>query len=277
MVSLSVAIVCLYCSGSYAAQANRLEHERFSVYLKGEAEYARPLTLVVEDKGCHSYALVNSFERDDSAGIIKVSIQHNSNSFATCRGPGIHYFPLPHKFGGQAELRVFAADDDSKLPAFEQANYVGSLVFTVNAIGADKFALESPAPASLQSGIGLIRGWACSLSYLEMAIDDGERFPIAYGTSRVDTRGVCGDENNGFGMVFNWGLLSPGEHNLKLWRDGPTEPIAEVNFTVGGLGEAFIRGLTGTYTLEAFPTPGESTLIEWRQDLQNFIILEKRD
>ena len=31
-------------------------------------------------------------------------------------------------------------------------------------------------------------------------------------TRRTDTRGVCGDTNNGFGPLYNWNRLGDGPH-----------------------------------------------------------------
>ncbi len=70
--------------------------------------------------------------------------------------------------------------------------------------------LESPYPGSFESGIGLIRGWICQASTVEVQLDGGERQRVAYGTTRKDTAGVCGDDNNGFGYTFNWNALGTG-------------------------------------------------------------------
>ena len=64
--------------------------------------------------------------------------------------------------------------------------------------------LENPGPNSFQSGIGVLSGWVCEAGTVEIAIGDLERQVAAYGTERLDTREVCGDTNNGFGLLFNW-------------------------------------------------------------------------
>ena len=48
---------------------------------------------------------------------------------------------------------------------------------------------ESPSEGSIQSGVGLIRGWACDADDVAISIDDGAPIHIGYGTSREDTRG----------------------------------------------------------------------------------------
>ena len=66
--------------------------------------------------------------------------------------------------------------------------------------------LENPGAASFQSGIGLISGWTCDAEAVEIVLN-GEPQEAAYGTARLDTEAVCGDSDNGFGLLFNWNLL----------------------------------------------------------------------
>ena len=134
-------------------------------------------------------------------------------------------------------------------------------------------ALENPQPGSFQSGIGLISGWVCTATRVEFTIDGGASLPAAYGTSRADTRAVCSDDgNNGFGLLFNWNLLTDGVHTLRALRDGVE--FARATFTVAtlGLGE-FPRGLSGAYRLPDFPQAGRNTLIQWQESQQNFVIV----
>ena len=80
--------------------------------------------------------------------------------------------------------------------------------------------LENPGTDSFQSGIGLISGWVCEAESVEIEIETagGEvmRLEAAYGTARLDTARradgtpLCGDTDNGFGLLFNWNLLGEG-------------------------------------------------------------------
>jgi hypothetical protein len=106
---------------------------------------------------------------------------------------------------------------------------------------------------------------------VEVSFDGGDRVPIAYGTSREDTRIVCGDANNGYGMVFTWGLLGLGTHRLQTFVDG--NEISDVRFEVAGLDDAFTVGLSGIYTLQNFPEFGELVTVDWDEAAQNFIII----
>src|SRR4051812_13748944 len=58
--------------------------------------------------------------------------------------------------------------------------------------------LENPQAGSFQSGIGVISGWACNATVIEIVIDNGSALQAGYGTTREDTHVSCGDANNGF-------------------------------------------------------------------------------
>src|SRR5690349_15785082 len=73
--------------------------------------------------------------------------------------------------------------------------------------------LENPAPGSFQSGIGLISGWLCNATRVDVDIDGRVTIPAAYGTVRGDTQSACGDTNNGYGLLVNWNLLGDGPHS----------------------------------------------------------------
>ena len=74
--------------------------------------------------------------------------------------------------------------------------------------------LEEPGSGSFQSGISLIRGWRCEEALIEVVIDNLPPLMAAYGTTRGDTVGVCGDDDNGWGLTFNWNLIGAGQHTL---------------------------------------------------------------
>jgi phosphodiesterase/alkaline phosphatase D-like protein len=130
--------------------------------------------------------------------------------------------------------------------------------------------LEDPELGSHQSGIALIRGWVCQANLIEIQIDEGPRLRAAYGTTRIDTRSVCGDDNNGFGLTFNWNLVSDGVHRVRAFADGVL--FADVTFTVTTLGGQFLEGLSGECTVPNFPQPGSSVDLVWQESIQNFVI-----
>ena len=130
--------------------------------------------------------------------------------------------------------------------------------------------LENPQPDSFQSGVGLISGWQCSAMQIDIEID-GVVFAAAYGTNRADTEAVCGDTNNGFGLLVNWNLFGAGQHEIRALADGVA--FAQVTVTVTTFGVEFFTALKGQFDLPNFPSMGTLTTIEWQEPLQNFAIV----
>ena len=130
--------------------------------------------------------------------------------------------------------------------------------------------LENPQPDSFQSGIGIISGWACNARRIEIAFNGGAPQAAAYGTSRGDTRQVCGDTDNGFGLLYNWNLLGDGVHTVVAYADGVE--FASTTVIVTTLGEAFLRGVSDSYTISDFPDPGATRTLRWQEAQQNFVI-----
>ncbi len=131
--------------------------------------------------------------------------------------------------------------------------------------------LENPGAASFQSGIGVISGWVCDAEEVEIVLN-GEPQEAAYGTARLDTEAMCGDSDNGFGLLFNWNLLGDGEHEVVALVDGVELDRATV--TVTTLGAEFLRDVTGTCTAADFPTGDETVTLAWQQTQQNFVIVD---
>ena len=131
--------------------------------------------------------------------------------------------------------------------------------------------LENPAPGSFQSGIGSISGWACHANEIVIELD-GMPLKAGYGTTRPDTRSVCGDANNGFSLLWNWNNLGPGPHTVRALLDG--QEFADTTVHVTTFGEQFLRGASGTFDLPDFPASGETTVVRWEEALQNFVITD---
>lgn len=134
--------------------------------------------------------------------------------------------------------------------------------------------LENPRPGSFQSGISTISGWVCSANFVQILIDGINRLTAAYGTSREDTRSVCGDADNGFGLLFNWNILGEGLHTAALCVDGLCGE--SIPFFVNTYGTEFLRGIppvsfaacTNTAPVP-FPTV---TVLAWQESQQNWAI-----
>ena len=134
--------------------------------------------------------------------------------------------------------------------------------------------LENPQPDSFQSGIGLISGWACNAQTIEIRFNGGPPQKVAYGTSRGDTQGVCGDTDNGFGLLYNWNLLGDGPRTVTAYADGME--FASVTVIVITLGSEFLRGVDGTVLVPDFPTLGQTQTLRWQEAQQNFILTASR-
>ena len=94
----------------------------------------------------------------------------------------------------------------------------------------------------------------CDAEEIKVIMDDLPPQRVGYGTERLDTVEMCGDADNGFGLLFNWNLLKDGEHTVRVLADG-----VEVNrstFTVTTLGEEFVRGVMGETLAMDFPSEG---------------------
>ncbi len=135
-------------------------------------------------------------------------------------------------------------------------------------------ALENPAPAATASGIGVISGWHCTATRVDIEIDGGTKMPAAFGTDRLDTAATCGRRDTGFGLLLNWALLGTGPHTIRALADGVE--FARRTFNVVSLGSEFITGKSGTVTLDDFPDIGKSVVLEWQQPLQSFAVRELR-
>ncbi len=106
---------------------------------------------------------------------------------------------------------------------------------------------------------------------IEIETADGEvvELAAAYGTERADTATICGGPDTGFGVLFNWNLLSDGEHEVVAVVDGIELGRAAV--TVTTLGTEFVEDGAGACTVENFPRPGGTVRLVWQTSSQNFV------
>ena len=116
----------------------------------------------------------------------------------------------------------------------------------------------------------------CEADEVEIAIGVAGRQVAAYGTERLDTETVCGDTDNGFGLLFNWNRLGDREHEVVAYADGVELGWATVRVTTVGEGEEeeFLRDAEGECVVDDFPTAGQTTTLEWQQTSQNFVITD---
>ncbi len=136
--------------------------------------------------------------------------------------------------------------------------------------------LGIPGNGAKLSGVSVISGWKCEAEG-DLTIvfnDDGNHIPLLYGTERTDVRdaGACSDVDVGFVAIWNWGNLGDGEHTAVAYDDG--EEFARSTFTVTTPGTGFLTGASKQVTVDDFPNPGDTTVLEWNQGTQHFEIVD---
>ncbi len=83
--------------------------------------------------------------------------------------------------------------------------------------------LENPIDGQTVSGITTIHGWALDgigVKKVELFIDHQFIGNIPYGSTRMDVKKTYPNypngENSGFGMIWNYSILSSGNHDIKV-------------------------------------------------------------
>ena len=131
--------------------------------------------------------------------------------------------------------------------------------------------LEVPASGATMSGIGLISGWHCDAVEISVIIDDEPPQLAGYGTDRNDTLEPCDDADNGFGMLFNFGLLESGAHTIRVLADGVEFDRARFDSLRLSTG-SFSTDIEGSVEVSDFPKPGHTTTLRWDESSQRFSI-----
>ena len=136
--------------------------------------------------------------------------------------------------------------------------------------------LGIPGKGAKLSGVGVISGWKCEAEGDLTVVfnDDGKHIPLLYGTERTDVReaGACGEANVGFVAIWNWGNLGDGEHTAVAYDNGVE--FDRSTFTVTTTGVDFLEGASKELTVEDFPYPGDTIVLEWNQSTQHFEIVD---
>lgn len=152
--------------------------------------------------------------------------------------------------------------------------------------------LEDPPNGGTRSGIGLIRGWVCGATRVEVRITGPSgpnsrnyEIPVLYGSDRGDVADldVCDSRGDDFGFAaqFNYNELPTGTYTAQAFADG--EQIGQVDngqtntFQIIRLSDTdpFLERLSREVTVEGFPFRGDTTVLEWDQASQNFQIKNK--
>ncbi len=186
--------------------------------------------------------------------------------------------PFPRGLSGLFDLPNFPTSGETTVVQWEES--LQNFVITdgspaggggYNQVAGVSAILENPSLGSAQSGLGVISGWACEAEEIVIELD-GMPLQAGYGTTREDTRSVCGDANNGFSLLWNWNNLGTGEHTVRALIDGQEFANTTVRVTTFGE-EPFPRGLNGMFPVPDFPRPGETKRLRWEESLQNFVII----
>ena len=159
---------------------------------------------------------------------------------------------------------------ESRNSVLSSIESVAEATVTQATTGGLRGLLENPGAGSFQSGVGLFSGWVCDAQRIEIEINGSVTLEAGYGTIREDTASVCGDTNNGFGLLFNWNRLGDGVHTVRALADD--REFGRARFLVTTLGTEFLTGVSGAYTLLDFPRLGQTVHIDWQQASQNFVI-----
>ena len=145
--------------------------------------------------------------------------------------------------------------------------------FALPAISHAQGNLEIPQNGSVQSGVGIVSGWYCDADRIEIAFDGGDPIEASYGTTRQDTVDQCGDDDNGFALLWAFQLLGPGEHEVVAYADGVE--FRRRTFSVTDISEGgFLRGAAAEARVQGFPTLDTDVVLKWQEANQNFAIAD---
>ena len=153
---------------------------------------------------------------------------------------------------------------------------IATFCWSSGSFGAGVLEIPSAGPIgnhSVETGIGLISGWHCTAQRVQVVIDNLPPIDAPHGSSRDDTAPVCGGKTaTGFALLFNWNVLSRGNHTVVALADGVEFGRTRVYAT--NLGSEFLTGVpVATYRLPNFPRVGMSADVQWSEAKQNMSIL----
>lgn len=135
-------------------------------------------------------------------------------------------------------------------------------------------ALENPRNNSFQSGISIFSGWYCDAEKIELIIDNRPAKTAAYGTPRKDTESVCGDTDNGFGLLFAFNVFGAGIHTVSVLADGIE--FDRATFSVDYLNPGYVRGLSSWVDITV-PDLGKKATLIWQESIQGYVISNVQD
>ena len=189
------------------------------------------------------------------------------------------------------------------LPSFTLLPLLLVLLTASSSLAAIEMTFEVPAHGQKVSGIGSISGWAFSTTgaavTVTVEVDNGLPSIVPCCGERQDVANVYGPFgfNSGFGQVFNFNILSEGNHTIVIrGYDGTSETLRSHQISVvkpGGfefltrLDLAFANAtidnneieISGAYAVDkASLEDREVTLrLAWRQNSQTLTVVNSRE
>ena len=165
-----------------------------------------------------------------------------------------------------------------------------------------RLAIEEPSEGGINSGIGMVRGWAVSsnpIERVEVFVDEEYRFDIPHGGLRRDVgnlfQHIENADKSGYASAVNFNGLGKGDHTLRVRVTDSFGSVTERDVEFGvtrfqkgfisaddtiELGWAGISGLGKSLTIRGASIDGEyyNISLEWRTSTQGFEItsIEKR-
>lgn len=265
------ALTSLLIAPGAWAQSSNVEGRYYSAYLTEESISTEQALQVRVDSGNNCNIINLNDSKSDSVNMaFDVSIYVVPFDFGGCPYPRFSTFTIGRDIApGDYKVNIYEGTGNNG-DYFNAGMFAGALDLNVFPSNSPANA-ETPEGGSILSGVGIVRGWVCDASTVQVQFNNLPLLELAYGTTRADTLTVCGDEDNAYGAVFAWGLLGNGTHRARTFVDGVV--IADVEFQVSGLSEPFVRNLEGAFELSDFPAVGESVTVQWSEADQNFIIV----
>lgn len=133
--------------------------------------------------------------------------------------------------------------------------------------------LENPQSDSTQSGISIISGWHCTANEIEIKVDGVSIGGTGVGSVRNDTVPICGHNEGGYALLYNYNIPEPGEHVIQVFADGVLLDEREFK-TVRSGGVPFLQGASGSVDVKDFPSVNKTTRLQWSQAKQSFDVVE---
>ena len=148
-------------------------------------------------------------------------------------------------------------------------------------VAASQGFIEYPTRDFPASGVAAISGWHCTSRNIEIVVRGHPSLPSqipvrvsvrpATGTERADTAGVCGRDDTGFSLLFNFNTLPVGRYTATGYADGL--PFATHDFVVHHFGVEYLTGQNRAYRfLRNFPEVDSTAMAIWNEEIQNFVV-----